>query len=246
VTFKVEDVLFKVPRYLLERNSDTFASLFTLPVPVSSHAQTEGQSDENPIVLEGIRRIDFEWLLTVLYPLDTPLDLSALTKDAWISVLKLSTQWNFLDARALAIQQLTGQGMGPVERIVLAKQYDVSVWLRSGYTEIARSGEGISVEDAGKIGWETAFRLYKLREKAIRSYTGYNYRECDCFQGVDVKAACAEEFRQADAASAVYLRPMSDAERYNMFASSFDEGPHRDVTTVVTTVESNTVLTYHS
>ncbi|KAJ7210502.1 hypothetical protein GGX14DRAFT_625811, partial [Mycena pura] len=155
VIFKVEDVLFKVPRYLLERNSDTFASLFTLPAPAGSHAQTEGQSDENPIVLEGISSIDFQWLLTVLYPLDTLVNLSALAKDAWISVLKLSTQWFFLDARALAIQQLGGEAMEPVERIVLAKQYDVSAWLRSGYAELARSSVGISAEDAEKIGWET-------------------------------------------------------------------------------------------
>jgi hypothetical protein len=41
--------------------------MFTLPA--GHGAQTEGRSDENPIVLEGVSSVDFQALLKVLHPL---------------------------------------------------------------------------------------------------------------------------------------------------------------------------------
>ncbi|KAJ6481259.1 hypothetical protein C8R47DRAFT_594422 [Mycena vitilis] len=88
-------------------------------------------------ILEGGSRIDFERLLKVLYPRDVPQILS-MAKDAWISVLKLSTLWYFLDARDLAIKQLNDRSdIGSIERILLARQYDVAPWFRRGYTDLA-------------------------------------------------------------------------------------------------------------
>ncbi|KAJ7464530.1 hypothetical protein FB451DRAFT_1263750 [Mycena latifolia] len=210
VTFKVEDRIFKVPRYHFERNSEIFATTFTLPSPTvgTADAHAEGHSDANPFVLEGISSVDFHRLLKVLYPLDIPQILS-MPKEEWISVLKLSTLWRFLDARDLAIQQLTERGgLGSVERILLARQYDVAPWLRLGYTELARREEGISLEDAEKIGWETTVRLYHTREAAIKSYASgsYRYGSQSHFQFADVEGAFQEEFRRADLASAAYNR----------------------------------------
>ncbi|KAJ6456078.1 hypothetical protein C8R45DRAFT_1034843 [Mycena sanguinolenta] len=173
ITFKIEDRVFKVPRYHFEHSSEIFATTFTLPV--ADNADTEGQSDENPVILEGISSVDFRALLTVLYPLDIPQILS-MPKDEWISVLKLSTQWYFLDARDLAIKQLDERpDIGSVERILLGRQYDVATWLRMGYNDLAKREEGISLEDAAKIGWETTVRLYQTREAAIKSYPGGPY-----------------------------------------------------------------------
>ncbi|KAJ7656468.1 hypothetical protein DFH06DRAFT_1411260 [Mycena polygramma] len=111
VTFKgcspVEERIFKVPRYHFEHSSEIFATIFILPVVDA--VQGEDQSDENPVILEGISRVDFERLLKVLYPLDIPQILS-MAKDDWISVLKLSTLWYFLDARDLAIKPLNDRG----------------------------------------------------------------------------------------------------------------------------------------
>ncbi|KAJ7788782.1 hypothetical protein B0H14DRAFT_3575732, partial [Mycena olivaceomarginata] len=163
---QVEARIFKVPRYHFEHSSEIFATTFTLPVVDAADA--EGGSDENPVILEGINSVDFQRLLKVLYPLDIPQILS-MPKDEWISVLKLSTQWYFLDARDLAIKQLNDRPeIGSVERILLARQYDVAAWLRMGYNDLAKRGEGISLEDAATIGWETTVRLYQTREAAIK------------------------------------------------------------------------------
>ncbi|KAJ6481256.1 hypothetical protein C8R47DRAFT_1135174 [Mycena vitilis] len=202
---QVEDGIFKVPRYHFEHSSEIFATTFTLPA--IDAVQAEGQSDENPFILEGISRVDFERLLKVLYPLDIPQILS-MAKDDWISVLKLSTLWYFLDARDLAIKQLNNRSdIGSVERILLARQYDVASWLRMGYTDLGRREEGISLADAEKIGWQTTVRLYQTREAAIKSYSPnrhYTSQNPSRFQHADVEGTFREDFRQAELASAAY------------------------------------------
>ena len=60
---QVEGCLFKVPRGPLEE-STVFADMFVLPQ--GDQATVEGQSDQNPIVLQGIDKSDFEQLLRVL------------------------------------------------------------------------------------------------------------------------------------------------------------------------------------
>ncbi|KAJ7212851.1 hypothetical protein C8J57DRAFT_1097070, partial [Mycena rebaudengoi] len=157
-----EDRIFKVPRHHFERNSEIFATTFTLPA--ADDVQAEGRSGANPFKLEGISSVDFERLFKVLYPLDIP-QILLMPKDDWISVLKLSTLWYFIDARDLAIRQLTGMSLGSVERILLSRQYDVAPWLRSGYTELARREEGISLDDTEKIGTnpkQIENRLFKV------------------------------------------------------------------------------------
>ncbi|KAF7370264.1 hypothetical protein MSAN_00657600 [Mycena sanguinolenta] len=164
ITFKVENTFFNVPRYHFERSSEIFATMFTLPA--GDGVPAEGQSDRNPIVLEGISSVDFRALLKVLYPLQ--IRGIRLTKDEWISVLKLSTQWHFVDARSLAIEELDKHSeMGVVDRILLAQKYGIAGWLRLGYTTLAQRSNAISQEEAEKIGWKTAFLLGQVREDAL-------------------------------------------------------------------------------
>ncbi|KAJ7250472.1 hypothetical protein B0H12DRAFT_1234360 [Mycena haematopus] len=195
ITFKIEDDIFKVPRYHFEHSSEIFAATFTLPAV--DGADTEGGSDENPIILEGIKSVNFVTLLKVLYPLDIP---QILSKNEWISVLKLSTQWYFLSARNFAIRQLDSRSdMGSVERILLARQYDIAAWLREGYDDLVNRKHGISVEEAVKIGLETTVRLYQAGEGTVIKRSRRNSSDLDIY--------FRAEFIQADAASAVYSSP---------------------------------------
>ncbi|KAJ7192290.1 hypothetical protein GGX14DRAFT_480320 [Mycena pura] len=211
ITFKVEDHLFKVPRYHFEQSSEIFATTFTLP-PGDGN-RTEGKSDKNPVVLEGITCIDFQRLLKVLYPPDMKSQISSIadanwmTKEEWLSVLKLSTQWYFLATRDLAIKKLDQlPDMGSIERIRLARQYDVPAWLRTGYTQLAQRSAGISREEAAQIGWETAFQLCQVREAALK--TGSSSHSSQCSRNLErhghVEVTFREEFKQAELASAGY------------------------------------------
>jgi len=214
ITFKVEDRIFKVPRYHFEHSSEVFATTFTLPP--GDGVDAEGHSDENPVVLEGISSVDFQRLLKVLYPPDMRSQILSVTKaewmskEEWISVLKLSTQWYFLDTRDLAINQLDKlTDMGNVERILLARQYDVPAWLRMAYRNLVQRHEGIPPEDAEKIGWETGFRLYQVREMALKSKKAFGNSLPYAVQYIE--PVFGEEFRQAELASAAYSRSSRSA-----------------------------------
>ncbi|KAJ7464534.1 hypothetical protein FB451DRAFT_1042443 [Mycena latifolia] len=199
LTFQVEDRLFKVPRHHFACNSEVFAEAFALP-----GAGDEGTNDENPIKLERVSITEFERLLEVLYPLTIP--LPSLSKEHWISVLKLATWWRFLDTRELAIKTLGEHKIESTEQIILARTYNIGHWLRSGYVALAQ--KGISVEDAGIIGMDTAFKICHLRETSFSRFLNNNgnYGEsCPPVTHFDVEKVFAEEFRQADLISAGYI-----------------------------------------
>ena len=63
---KVEDTLFKVPRKPFEDQSDIFRSMFLLPP--EGNAQHDGVTDDKPVKLEGINKVDFRAFLRVLLP----------------------------------------------------------------------------------------------------------------------------------------------------------------------------------
>jgi hypothetical protein len=90
---------------------------------------------------------------------------SDITKSKWLSVLKLATMWTFKEIRALAIDKLTKETMGPIEQVLVAKQYNVPQWLRSGYQALATRSEMLSVEEAGQLGYLTAILLFQAREQ---------------------------------------------------------------------------------
>ncbi|KAJ7496812.1 hypothetical protein FB451DRAFT_1359348 [Mycena latifolia] len=200
VVFQVENTIFKVPRFQFDRNSEIFATTFTLPP--ATGGKPEGTSASNPFKLEGISSADFKTLLKLLYPLTCLPKTSTLSKDEWMSVLKLATLWRFLEIREVAIKELAShaQSLDCIKRILLGKQYDVAAWLRSGYTDLARRDTPISLEEATTIGWELAIRIYQAREGALKANISRN----SLYKGIDVGTLFKEEFKGADAASAAY------------------------------------------
>lgn len=64
--FQVSNTLFRVPRYAFEGGSAVFASMFTLPP--GQGQDTEGCSDEHPVVLEGATDEEFRQFLRILLP----------------------------------------------------------------------------------------------------------------------------------------------------------------------------------
>ncbi|KAH9072813.1 hypothetical protein EDB83DRAFT_133343 [Lactarius deliciosus] len=65
VVFDVENTLFRVHRYFFIRDSLWFHD--KLPYPLPPGEITKGSSDNLPLTLEGVSRIDFERLLWVFY-----------------------------------------------------------------------------------------------------------------------------------------------------------------------------------
>jgi hypothetical protein len=95
-----------------------------------------------------------------------------MTKDGWISVLRLATKWEFLGFRALAISELEGELKDPIERILLARAFDVPQWLYLGYEALVMRDAVVSLEEAESIGYPTTIRLCQLREEMQKGIWG--------------------------------------------------------------------------
>jgi hypothetical protein len=90
----------------------------------------------------------------------------AKTVEEWISILHLSTRWEFNDIRNLAIREIEHLDLTPVEKVVLSRQYDISSnWTLKAYTDLCERAKPINIHEARALGLETMVRISQLREK---------------------------------------------------------------------------------
>ncbi|KDR71487.1 hypothetical protein GALMADRAFT_229463 [Galerina marginata CBS 339.88] len=178
VFFKVEDTLFSVPRCEFEQSSEVFAGMFILPSGPS--ASVEGGDKEHPIVLEGYKKDDFACLLKVMYPTarslisGTNIDL-VLTKEEWVSVLKLSTIWNMKQIREYAIHRLsTDMALSAIDKINLARAHKFAGWLEEGVTCLVNGDHVLTREELSTLGWETASLILWIKDQLGHSVNNSN------------------------------------------------------------------------
>ncbi|EPS96614.1 hypothetical protein FOMPIDRAFT_1053109 [Fomitopsis schrenkii] len=98
--FRVEDTLFKVHRSILTRNSPIFEDMFCI-----QSEELEGETDENPILLESTSSLGFASLLACIHPL-TVGKLDVMPAEQWVLVLDLASRWQFDAIRDVALKQL--------------------------------------------------------------------------------------------------------------------------------------------
>ncbi|KZT08722.1 uncharacterized protein LAESUDRAFT_757437 [Laetiporus sulphureus 93-53] len=134
--------------------------MFTLPQ--GSGKAVEGQSDGNPILLEDVSNVDFERLLSLFYS-ECPGDGDLHTVEEWASVLNLATKWEFVVLRDLAIARLS-QLASPVERILLARSYDVSQWIAPAYFELCKRDEPLTLGEGERLGMKDVILLSEIRQ----------------------------------------------------------------------------------
>jgi hypothetical protein len=83
----------------------------------------------------------------------------------WMDVLHLSSKWNFIHARAAAIQAIPPLA-SPVDKIVLGRTYDLAEWLPSAYTDILERTQSLTIEESRRMNLEDVVALAKGREDA--------------------------------------------------------------------------------
>ena len=95
-----------------------------------------------------------------------------LSQHQWTSVLKLSTMWEFDGPRNAAIRHLDSLAeppIDPIDKVVLAMQYEIKEWLLPALLKLAQRPEPISIEEGYRIGFETTVKLASVREKVSMS-----------------------------------------------------------------------------
>ncbi|KAK0241242.1 hypothetical protein EDD85DRAFT_764063 [Armillaria nabsnona] len=166
--FLVEDVLFRVPRYQFIEKSETFRAMFTLPQTETD--TVEGDSDDNPIQLQGVSKVDFERLLKFMYP-QNGLSPREISHEEWISILKLSTMWEMTEIRNTAISDILERQLkiDATERISLGQEYDVPALVTSGIVSLVNQRGGVSEEQTVILGFEMALRIQRIRVKLLEN-----------------------------------------------------------------------------
>src|SRR4051794_3058389 len=96
----------------------------------------------------------------------TDSDFEPLTRAEWVSILRLSTMWEFVSIREKAIAELSQlhTDLSVFDKILLAKECKVVAWLLDGYCELVAREQILTPEEAEMLGWETAVRLFRVRE----------------------------------------------------------------------------------
>ncbi|KAJ3891256.1 hypothetical protein GG344DRAFT_23669, partial [Lentinula edodes] len=152
----VDNLLFQVPIQLLAAESVYFRTRMD---------QNDGLKEENPIQLDtDVSPEDFRQLLRVVCP---PFNAKpeVFSFGQWISVLKLAKKWDMSEVRAYAISAIRKlPDIDPVDKIVLARTYDIPTWLAPSFNEILQRSQSLTESDVDKLGIPTIVRLMELRD----------------------------------------------------------------------------------
>ncbi|KAH7928711.1 hypothetical protein BV22DRAFT_1044493 [Leucogyrophana mollusca] len=173
VVFLVEGVLFRVPRHPFADGSDVFRQMFQLPIPDGNGNEADGCSDDRPLRLELIRENDFRQLLKALFPDHRRSQKMPKTFSEWRSVLKLSAMWEFESAKKLAVDHMSPMAIDPVDKICLARDYDVQQWLVPALNALVKRKEPIGMKDAERLGMELALKVAAIREGVTYTHQSY-------------------------------------------------------------------------
>lgn len=124
----------------------------------------KGSSDDDPIVLKGISSAEFESLLRVIhmqYSDSGNLDLKML-----ISALKLSTNWQLIDARNKTIHQLHPMISTNFAMLVdLGTTYCVLPWLQLGLYKLVERGTRITDAEAMYFRRDSILKVWEAQER---------------------------------------------------------------------------------
>ncbi|KAI0267509.1 hypothetical protein BC834DRAFT_968992 [Gloeopeniophorella convolvens] len=172
---QVEEQLYRINCYFLERESQFFRDMFSLPQGDSAaHTGTmEGKDDDHPIKLAGTTVVEFDSLLRFFH-FGMHSDFQP-TPDEWMAILSISTRLMFDKVRERAVTEITARvkTMDPFKLIAGAKKYDVDQWLMPAYRKIVIRADLITDAEALSIPFATAMMLTRSREQFGRQ-TGLN------------------------------------------------------------------------
>lgn len=187
--FLVGGSLFRVHRYHLARESDVFKTMFGCPIPDEGK---EGMDDIRPIHLPGVTRREFQTLLDYFYkgpestlkkpepPANPPTTSPARPVKApqgpaydfkrLLLLLKIATFYDMLRVRQYAIDTIQSNlSLTSFAKLELANTYDVPQWAESAYRAICSRPMPLTLEEARRVGIETAVLVAEARERLLRN-----------------------------------------------------------------------------
>jgi hypothetical protein len=96
----------------------------------------------------------------------------ALSKEEWISILKISCPLFFLRLREMAISELERCcQLSPADKITLGRECGIPSWLTQGYVELVEQ-ETIADHEARIVEYLPTLHIFRIRELRLRRTIG--------------------------------------------------------------------------
>jgi len=209
--------------------SEIFSDMFQLPTPTVDGHALDGSSDDQPLRLDGIKKSDFLQLLRVMFPswviyvhlitvstlIHVPRDSQqpeSLTLEEWTSVLKLSTMWQFHKIRAAAIKNMEGFSMDLVDKILIARRFDISTWLVPTLNALVQREKPIDLSEGNRLGIEWVLKVAEVRECDVFSHQLRSCPHCS-YKGAARCHSCNSTLADRCGSCNRYLTSLSNVEK---------------------------------
>ncbi|KAG8912375.1 hypothetical protein FRC01_005131, partial [Tulasnella sp. 417] len=160
LVFLVEDTLFHLPLRRLNQ-SQYFRDMME---EKNTGLEGEGNSDEKPIFLSGISAFEMASFLDATDASFLDGD-PGLTFHQWAAGLHLATMWGFDDIRTNIIAKMdeTISKIDPLDRIDASLKCRVEKWLHPAYKVLCTRDNGLSNDDAGRLGLDKSAAIWRIR-----------------------------------------------------------------------------------
>ncbi|KAG8967795.1 hypothetical protein FRC05_001891 [Tulasnella sp. 425] len=162
VAFKVEDVIFGIPRSQL-LDSELFRDMLS-----SEHIGSPDEGTEaNPIVLDTVSLSQVTSFYQVINCRRFD-PLPKLSLKQWSEAHQLATIWGFGYLRKYIYQILDGLVQDPLDRIELAEERGFREWLHPAYAKLCARDAPLTAEEGGRLGLERFAAIGWIREMELR------------------------------------------------------------------------------
>jgi len=169
IIFLVENDLFRVHRHFFIRESAVFRDMLSLPA--SPDTEVEGDSDDKPIILEGIKSSDFRALMWMWY--DPDYKRVSSSASTWYSIISLADRWQFETVGKIAFEAYAAlPGVDAMEKIEVCERYGFkrSIVSNAFWTVCSRNYP-LTYREAEKLGWVACNLIAAVRDRHYNIYS---------------------------------------------------------------------------
>ncbi|KDR75461.1 hypothetical protein GALMADRAFT_483402 [Galerina marginata CBS 339.88] len=161
------DVLFRVHSFFFDRDSQWFRT--NLNVAVAPNQPRPGSTESSPIVIQNTSSRDFAKFLWIFY--NSTYSLYEASSSEWIAIIKIACEYDFIQAKHLAIRGLEQGNLSIVQRLTLYQLYKADpVYVVPLIAALCIRDEGPTDEETKEMGMATSLVIFRARER-IRSAT---------------------------------------------------------------------------
>ncbi|KAF8331265.1 hypothetical protein F5887DRAFT_61003 [Amanita rubescens] len=167
VFFEIDNTIFKFPKYHL-RDSPVFERIFKFAALEDDVEISGAGTAQDPFGCSTIDKRALESFLALQRTAVYDQGPAIVGKGEWLDILKVSYFWKMDKLGKFTVDQLSKMQIGGVEKLKLAKRYDIrdKEWKLTAIRELIKTNIDFSEADVQEIGVDVVLRICELRGMA--------------------------------------------------------------------------------